>query len=373
MTCGVFLLLSASQLQAQGQTLAQWFYSQPGDTVDLNDLNARTSAAYKEVTQSPTSVQELMARNSFYRYWPEFETRALTMDPSKDLSCIYALASNKQQVYYLEDGVDDYLVSTVFHENFHSDVFFSQAVYSPDFYKHLGFLQESWGFDARAYGSWGILKYFDEAYVSYSDAYVMRQTGFNSYRTYGETYEPGVLILEPLMERIMASGVSFEEIYNLHAQSNIETMLFLLGQAWGEERKLYIDAEAPTTRAEIILLGFEIARDIHQAIFLKAMGQTNTYIQMVSTANTTSPAPVQTAVPNSTALPPPIVVSSVAVEETPYIRPRATCGTSLRFSQAQYDSINSAFTFSRGDFFFSEDTNWYIQEEDYYAVIDAQR
>lgn len=62
---GLILLVSfALPVQAQEQTLAQWYDQWDNDS--LGDLNYQVSNAYVGITGTNRSVQELMNRNHYY-------------------------------------------------------------------------------------------------------------------------------------------------------------------------------------------------------------------------------------------------------------------------------------------------------------------
>lgn len=279
------------------------------------------------------------------------------MWPDYDLACINGQSSTyngtEVQSYYITTDDYRYIMATMFHENIHTDTVWahaSSAVPStgPEGLWVKGFKLEN-----------GSLDYFDEAFVEVLADLMMNEAGFTGFIDGG--YAASTPILRPMIEQIMAHGASVQDLYNVHTRSNIEEILMWIGIV--EMGDAYNGTDP--AKDVVIEFGYEFARQVHQAQF-DAMYPPQEPVQGITPEVTGTPSPEVTATTEVRESEPTLVATP-----TEPVR-RATCGMWLWFSPSQYELYNRAYSFPSDVWHQNEWGNWWITEEDYYAVIDAQ-
>ena len=338
----LFLALSLSQGEVNAQeadeTLATWFRNQAvwdEDTIEL--MNEEVNQEYIELTGADQAytLQQLIDRNNFYALWPDFAARERQYRADSDLRCLTASSHNaeQEQNFYLS-RIDHYLFSLVMHENIHTDVLFTapaEAYFLPE-------NTQAWGFLLLENGSWSStqLNYFEEAYAAVMSTKLMQTSGFTSFRSYGEYYEAGAEILDPLLTQAMEEqGITLPELWEMHSHSQIVEFFELLG------RQILVNRGQSYDEEQAKLLGYELAQEIHAAI-----------VSETEIAGLSSQPVGQYAL-------------------------GATCGMFLRFSESQMNEFNQQHGInSQNDFWFPFDDPYfpgdyhYIVEEDYYAITN---
>lgn len=348
-----FLSLTTAQEENLAQWYARWYTS---DGRWFGELNNRASAAYAQITGTPRSIQELMNRNRFYWFWPDFESAVRSMWPDYALECVNGQSStyNGAHVQSLYIDTDDYrsIISTVFHENIHSDAIdgnMSDALY-------FG-AENLWSNGFELYD--GRFEYFDEAFVEILSDLVMREAGFADYSDGG--YGAGTAVLRPMIEKIMARGVTVRDLYDTHTRSDVEEILLWIGMVYVQENGIAYNPDWDEPSRELaVSYGYQFALEVNQAQEIVI------YPPQEEVAVETTPEAAPTEETEVQAEP------TAVVEITPPVPTRATCGMWLWFSPAQYELYMRAYDFPPDVWYQNEWGNWRIVEEDYYAVIDSQ-
>lgn len=331
----VLLLLLAtvfSNAQSQEEDLADWFYQQVTlDAQILEELNNLATETYQQITGSDSvySFYSTASRNEFYLYWPDYQVRqqSLYHFADRDLSCVVGSSYKDYnvQVFYLE-YFDPYFVSTIFHENLHTDIYQRSAV-------DTSFLPSdtiSWGFELRLNGEWRVLWYFDEAFVDYLKVKIMYQAGFTHFDDYAISYAPGVQIIEPFLDRAIENGLTIQQLWSIHSSSDVAAIFDILG------REILLSRNEVYDRDRALLEGYQLAHAVNDAI---------------AQSNPSSPNHLSTD---------------------------SSCDMVLRFTPTQMERFNQQHRLSpeeqegvwfQMDIYFFEPSSWYILSDTYYEVL----
>lgn len=334
----LLLSLSATQAQAQDETLADWFYDQwTWDETALDELNHRTNEEYSELTGAGEryTQESLIERNEFYLLWPDFANRERQLLANSDLRCLMASSHDAvdKQIFYAQQ-LDPYFVSSIMHENQHTDIWQLLPVEAP--FLNPGTM--AWGFQLLENGNWDTVKlnYLEEAFVATLSKKMMIAAGFTHFREYGSYYETGAEMLDPVLTAAMFNNhVDFGQLWDMHSRSDILSFFDLLG------RQVLIDQGREYTPEEAVRLGYEFGVQIDNVIRAQVAQDRDELL-------------------------------NAAVG--------ATCGMLLRFSPEQMDEFNQEYNLdsqTREDVWFSMDYQYflesdyqYIIEEDYYDIIN---
>jgi hypothetical protein len=354
LTVLIFIASCSVRMLTAEPTFAEWHSVQENwSNETLNELNFRASETYREITGSRFSTEELMARNQFYWFFPDFQAA----HAGQDLACNQGTSrtfSDRSPInsYYLPYGVDEFFVAMIFHENLHSDVPGWRDVSNMVRLAQPGLMVHGFETNLVALDE-PLLNYFDEAFVDLLRAYIMREAGFADFDVYGSSYQPGVEVLKPVFEEMLANGITLRDLYILHTNSDLEGILRLIGETVAHHSEPQPDSMSD--EEYLVALGFGIASQAHFVVLEEMRMQTEVY---VSLATVEAPVTQQVAAPEVTIQPPTTL--------------RATCGMELWFSPQQYQQTTSEFTFPPDVWRQNTWGNWVIEEENYYLVIDQE-